>query len=124
MEEPGAIDRAAFDALLDSVGGDREFLAELLQTFFEDSPRLLEEMEAALSGGKADEFRRAAHSLKSSSASLGALPLSRICKELEELWKAGSLALAPGPLSWAAAEYARVRPALEALAGLAGSQGV
>jgi HPt (histidine-containing phosphotransfer) domain-containing protein len=113
--EPDVIDRAVLDSLLDSVGGDREFLAELLQAYFDDAPNLLRAMRAALVVADAEAFRRAAHSLKSNSANFGAMVLSRMCKELEDMGKAGALDGAGDRLAEAEAEYARVQPRLEAL---------
>jgi HPt (histidine-containing phosphotransfer) domain-containing protein len=115
MSESAPIDRAVFDDLLDGVGGDREFLAELLQTYFDDSPKLLEAMRMALAGGDAEEFRRAAHSLKSTSANFGAVRLSRMCKELEDMGKAGTLDSAGEWVAHAEVEYGRVRATLQAL---------
>ena len=114
MGEMDTIDHAVLAGVLDSVGGDREFLAELIETYLDDSPRLLEAMHVALGTGNADEFRRAAHSLKSNSASLGAMPLSRQARGLEEMGKAGTLEGAAAPLAEAEAEYARVKAALQA----------
>jgi len=113
MAEEDPIDRAVFDSLLESVGGDMEFVAELLQTFFDDAPNLMATLHTALAAGEADEFRRAAHSLKSNSASFGAMPLSRMSKELEDMGKAGTLAGASPKIAQAEEEYARVRAALE-----------
>lgn len=113
MVEPDAIDRAVYEGLVESVGGDKEFVAELLQTYFDDSPKLLETMHGALAAGNADEFRRAAHSLKSNSASFGAMALSRLARGLEEMGKAGTLDGAAAGMAQAEAEYARVRAALE-----------
>ncbi|HNS50841.1 MAG TPA: Hpt domain-containing protein [Anaerolineae bacterium] len=116
MDERDVIDRAVLDSLLDSVGGDREFLVELLQVYFDDAPRLLASMRTALAAGSAEEFRRAAHSLKSNSASFGAMSLSRLSKGLEEMGKAGTLDGVAASLAQAEQEYARVRTALEAAA--------
>ena len=113
MGESDIIDRAKLDDLVETIGGDREFLGELLQTYFDDAPKLLAAMHAALDTGDADEFRRAAHSLKSNSISFGAMQLSRLCKELEDMGKAGTLDGAGGRISSAEEEYARVRAALE-----------
>ena len=113
MGETDTIDYAVLAGVLDSVGGDREFLAELIETYLDDSPRLLEAMHLALAAGNAEEFRRAAHSLKSNSASLGAMPLSRLARGLEEMGKAGTLEGAAAGLAQAEAEYARVRAALQ-----------
>ena len=46
-------------------------------------------MTSALSAEDAETFRRAAHSLKSNGASLGALPLSESAKEFEMMGKVG-----------------------------------
>ena len=116
MAESDPIDGAVLDSLLDSLGGDQEFLGELLEVYFEDAPKLLERMHAALAAGTAEEFRRAAHSLKSTSANFGAMVLSGISKKLEDLGKTGSLDGAGEGLALAEAEYGRVRAELEALA--------
>jgi len=116
MSQFDPVDRAVLDGLLDSLGGDREFLVELLQTYLEDSPRLLAAMRTALLAGNAEELRRAAHTLKSNSATFGATTLSRLARSLEEMGKAGALDSAAAGLAQAEAEYARVRAALEAAA--------
>ncbi len=117
MTEGEAIDRVVFGGLVDSTGGDQEFLAELLEAYFEDAPSLVARMRAALAADNADEFRRAAHSLKSTSANFGAMGLSRMCRELEDMGKGGSLDGASERLALAEAEYARVRAELDAIAG-------
>ena len=115
MTEADVIDRAAFDALLELVAGDQEFLVELLQTYFDDSPRLLGAMRSTLAAGNAEEFRRAAHSFKSNSKTFGAMALSELAKGLEEMGKSGMLEGAAARIAQAEAEYARVKAALQAL---------
>jgi HPt (histidine-containing phosphotransfer) domain-containing protein len=117
MSEREPIDTAVLNGLLGSVGGDLEFLGELLATYFDDSPNQLATMHAALAAGDADQFRRAAHSLKSNSASFGAMALSGLCKSLEDLGKAGTLQGAGELLAQAEQEYGRVQAALQAAAG-------
>jgi|SRR6266851_5222114 len=114
MSEPNPINRAALDDLLAATGGDRAFLAELIDTYFEDSATLLPAMRQALSAGSAEQLRRAAHSLKSNSASLGALGLAVLCRELEEQGRAGALGGAEQRLAQVEAEYEHVRHALQA----------
>jgi HPt (histidine-containing phosphotransfer) domain-containing protein len=110
------VTQAAFEALIRSVGGDLEFLRELIDTYFEDSPKLLAALHAALAAGNTAEFRRAAHSLKSASASMGAMGSSRMCQEMEEIGKACALDGADATLGRAEEEYTRVRAALESVA--------
>jgi len=77
------LDMTTFEELKQMSGAD--FIDELVDTFLEDSPKLVHEMKAALQSGDADSFRRAAHSLKSNSATFGATRLSELSRELEML---------------------------------------
>ena len=85
------VDRAALDNLLETTGGDPAFLAELIETYLTDSLDLLATMELAVSGSTADQLRRAAHSLKSNSASFGARGLAGLCQEFEQQARDGRL---------------------------------
>ena len=107
------IDRAVLDSLLESVGGDGEFLAELLDTYYVDTPQQFAAMHEALDTGNTEDFRRAAHSLKSNSANFGAMGLSATAKNLEEMGKTGRLEDAATHLEDAEAEYMEVKSALE-----------
>jgi HPt (histidine-containing phosphotransfer) domain-containing protein len=115
MSESEAIDLGALEVLLDSVGGDKEFLVELMQDYLDDSPRQLATMETALVAGDAEGLRRAAHSLKSNSITFGATNLAGLCKELEDLGKSGKLDGAGAKIVGASAEYERVRQALQSI---------
>jgi len=75
------IDDAAFAELQASAGAD--FVRELVDTFLEEAPRMLEELRSAAAEGRADAFRRAAHSLKSNANTFGALDLGALARELE-----------------------------------------
>jgi HPt (histidine-containing phosphotransfer) domain-containing protein len=108
------IDQATLDELLDSLGGDHEFLAELIETFFEDTPVQLTAIHQALESGDAEIVRRAAHSLKSNSASFGAMHMHKLCKELEDIGKNGVLDDAARLTAEIETEYQRVHDALAA----------
>lgn len=113
MNDVSVIDREVLDNLLASVGGDGEFLDELLETYFADTPQQFTAMHDALENGNADEFRRAAHSLKSNSANFGAMDLSQKAKNLEDLGKNGDLNYAAETLREAESEYMKVKSVLE-----------
>ncbi len=83
------LDRSTFEELRQISGPD--FIDELVDTYLEDAPKLVLEMEAALEAKDAETFRRAAHSLKSNSATFGAMRLSNLAKELEMLAKENKL---------------------------------
>ena len=76
-----AIDPHTFDELQANAGAD--FVAELVDTFAEEAPPLLDEMRKALADGAAERFRRAAHSIKSNSSTFGATRLAAMARELE-----------------------------------------
>lgn len=75
------IDPHVFDELQASAGAD--FVAELVDTFAEEAPPIVAEMRAALAEGSGERFRRAAHSLKSNSATFGATRLADLARTLE-----------------------------------------
>ena len=75
------IDAATFAELQESAGAD--FVAELVDTFLEETPALLTELRSARHAADADRFRRAAHSIKSNSQTFGALGLGALARELE-----------------------------------------
>jgi len=108
------IDLAAFAELLETVGGDRDFLAELVETYRADCPLLFAELRAAVAAGDSPAARRAAHTLKSTSASMGALGLAAQCREIEAAAAAGDLDELDERVEQAAATYADVEAALRA----------
>jgi two-component system, sensor histidine kinase and response regulator len=114
MAEPDVIDRATLESLLETVGGDADFLGEMIDAYFEDTPQLLEAMRRALATASPVELRRAAHSLKSNSTNFGALALAGLCKDLEERGSSGALDGAAALVAQVEAEYERVKLALDA----------
>ena len=75
------IDAATFAELQEAAGA--EFVGELIGTFLEEAPQMLAELRAAQAAGAADDFRRAAHSIKSNANTFGALRLGEMARELE-----------------------------------------
>jgi HPt (histidine-containing phosphotransfer) domain-containing protein len=78
-----AIDAEAFARLLEITGGDPEFLAELVDTYLQDGAAQVEALRVAATSGDIEGVVRPAHTLKSSSASVGAMPLAELCRTLE-----------------------------------------
>jgi two-component system, sensor histidine kinase and response regulator len=113
MKTDEIIDQATFAGLLDSLGGDVDFLSELVEAYFTSSPELIGSMRQALASGEASALQRAAHSLKAGSASFGALAFAARCKEVEDLGKAGALAEAEARVGALEAAYAQVAAALQ-----------
>lgn len=109
------LDQAALKNLQEMVGGDTEFLVELIDTFLADAPQMLADMRHAVGGRDAAGLRLAAHSLKSNSGDFGAMALFTLCWELEGMGKAGTLEGTAEKVAQAEAEYEQVKAALEAM---------
>ena len=75
------IDKAVYAELQETAGA--EFVAELVDTFFEEASGMLAELRSARAENHADRFRRAAHSLKTNSNTFGAMRLGALARELE-----------------------------------------
>ncbi|MEM7041224.1 MAG: response regulator [Pseudomonadota bacterium] len=87
-----SIDLAPIEALRSlDPSGERQLLHRAIAKFMEYSDDLLTRFENAVATGDAAETSRMAHSLKSSSANLGATDVSRHCAEIEKLAASGSL---------------------------------
>lgn len=91
MPQSEIIVQAVFSDLLDSVGGDLDFMLELVEAYISSTPELFTTIQQALETANASALQRAAHSLKSGSASFGALSFANQCKELEDMGKSGLL---------------------------------
>ena len=83
------------EELAASVGGDRGFVVELIDAYLADSATQVDAVEAAAEADDADAIVRPAHTLKSSSATLGARRLSELARAVEMAGRSGSLAGEP-----------------------------
>jgi HPt (histidine-containing phosphotransfer) domain-containing protein len=112
--KPPALSESEFQALVEMVGPDSpEVLVDLLDTYIDESSGLVAAIESALGSGELQSALRPAHSLKSSSASIGALTLSRLCADLEAHLRGGMPGLnVPEQVLKITDEFARVSDAL------------
>lgn len=110
-----ALDRSVLERLEFLQDAEHDYLGELITTYLESAPQLLSALRAAVTNQDAPAAQKAAHTLKGSSASLGALTLAAHCKELEMLARAGTLDGASAWLTKIEEEYRRVQHALEAV---------
>jgi signal transduction histidine kinase/CheY-like chemotaxis protein len=114
-DEAAVLDPAALRALLDTVGGEFAFLVELIDSFRDEAPRLLAELQRAVEHGDTATVERMAHSLKSNATDFGATTMARLCRELEGQARAGNLAAAPDLAAAIAADFDGVVAALTAI---------
>ena len=73
-------------ASLKELGGEEDpgLVLELVGMFLQDAPLRMKEIETSLANGDILTLERAAHTLKSSSANIGALGLSELCRRIVE----------------------------------------
>jgi HPt (histidine-containing phosphotransfer) domain-containing protein len=108
-----SLDDAALGNLRD-LGGD-EFLGEVIDAFLADAPELIATLRRSLDDRGSEELRRAAHTLKSNGATLGAEHFAELCRTLEQCAKEGKLAGAAELVDRIEQEYRALEDALSAL---------
>jgi signal transduction histidine kinase/DNA-binding response OmpR family regulator len=115
-ESPKVLDQWSLERLRVGLGKQADqMLPGLIDKFYQDSERLLCQARQALAQGEADDLRRAAHSLKSTSATFGAMALSSVARNLEVAAREGRLEGAGDQIAQAETEFNRARTALEAM---------
>jgi HPt (histidine-containing phosphotransfer) domain-containing protein len=116
-EPTPAVDAGAFASFVEMVGQDMpKVVVDILDTYCEEAAHLLGSIVGFSATGNLEEMVRPVHSLKSSSASVGALRLSAMCAELEQHLRGFGPEVDVGQhVRQIDAEHARVRVELDAL---------
>lgn len=99
---------------LDPSGANR-LMARVLTAYRDSLARLRRQIEQARETGDLAATRLAAHTLKSSSASIGALQLAALCAQAELAIREGQIHVLPQVLTRLAEETARVDAAVQHL---------
>jgi signal transduction histidine kinase/DNA-binding NarL/FixJ family response regulator/HPt (histidine-containing phosphotransfer) domain-containing protein len=108
---PPVLDGDVLEELRSILGTEVD---RLIEVFLDDTPRLIAALEAAVVGPDYDMLRNASHTLKSSSANLGAMSLSNAAKKLELATRTQTLERPAVAVAVIANEFARARQALRA----------
>ncbi len=118
----GELDLEALAELLEAdPDGKAGFLRTLVSRFVEvEAPARLSALSEAIGRADAQSLTQVAHSLKGSSATVGAKRMAEVCLRLEELGGSGTVQTAESLLSELEKEFGRARVALEALVGVRG----
>ena len=110
------IDPQAIENLRALNPGDHdEFLREIVGIFLEDTPQRIAELDQSLKAGDVPKFTRAAHSIKGSSANLGAMALRFVAEKLEHESRTNGLGGVAALVDAVMAEFARARAELDKL---------
>nr|WP_211368278.1 hybrid sensor histidine kinase/response regulator [Pseudoxanthomonas gei] len=104
------LDHSMLDELQEIAG---EETVRIIGLFLEDAPRLIGRLETASTVPDLEAMRDAAHTLKSSSANVGAMALSTAAKRVELGARAMKLDRPAVAVALVIAEYARARMALQ-----------
>jgi HPt (histidine-containing phosphotransfer) domain-containing protein len=108
-----SIDPEAIANLRDLNPGDNgEFLREIVSIYIEDTPKRIADLKACLASGDVQTFTRAAHTIKGSSANVGAQVLKAIAERLEMISRKDGLGAVSGLIADCEAEFAKVRDEL------------
>jgi CheY-like chemotaxis protein len=91
-EDEVVVDSTVLHHLQESLGGDdaKKVIDELIMIFVRDTRTLLDTLDEAIAHEDRETWTRLAHTLKSSSAQMGAKRLSLLCKELEQAGRKGT----------------------------------
>ncbi len=108
---PPVLNASVLDDLRDVLGGEVD---KIIALYLEDAPRLIAQLERAVVGNDPIALRVAAHTLKSSSANVGATTLSEAARDLEHGARDGTLAKPEALVARIVGEFAQVRTALQA----------
>lgn len=103
------IDRGVLDELRELLGDD---LDQLIRVYLDTTPPLIERLENATAARNFDALRDIAHSLKSSSANLGAMTLANAAGRIELGARMKTLDRPAVAVALLAMEFKRVRLAL------------
>src|SRR5438552_2293909 len=116
MADTPVIDLQAIENLraLNPDDGD-EFLREIIAIYLEDTPLRIAELEQCLAAGDTPKFTRAAHSVKGSSANLGALTVRGAAEKIEHHSNKQGLDNVVGMIADLKNEFARAQAELSKL---------
>ena len=107
-----ALDATIIGDLLDTMGDE---FGDLVRVYLEDAPQRLRELEFAAEGNDAAAQVAPAHTLKSSSANIGATALSELARHIEQTARSG-IATTPADIAHGIRrEYERVAEELSVL---------
>jgi signal transduction histidine kinase/DNA-binding response OmpR family regulator/HPt (histidine-containing phosphotransfer) domain-containing protein len=101
--------------------GQPDVISRVVGLYLASAPEVVKDLQTAAERGETATVYRLAHSLKSSSAMVGALRLSALCKALEGRARGAPDGTVPDGLQEIETEYARVIEALGKLGGGAAS---
>lgn len=106
---------APLQRLSDELGGDPEFVRELLITYIDTLPPILQSIREGIASSDQAMAKRGAHTLKGSSVNVGAYRITALAIRLGELIGLGSFSEAQAMLPLLSREHDRVKQEIPAI---------
>ena len=104
-----SIDLSVLESICEMAGEEASLLVEeMVTSYLDDTEIRLQAIASAIKTANAESIFQAAHSMKSSSANLGAVNLAQLCEELERLGKDKTIEGTESLLSNAESEFQQV----------------
>ena len=97
-----------------------DFVVELAGDFLSDATARMARLRQALARGDADSLMLEAHTLKSSSANMGALAFAELAKQFEAAGRNGDLAVPAAEINCFERQFAAVKESLEKFLSMPG----
>lgn len=113
MSDSQILDQGALDRLKE-WGGDK-LLAQMLRLYLDNAPGRMSQIRNGLTGGDVKEAERGAHSLKSSSANVGAERVRHIAADMEHAAAGGDSAAVQALLPSLESAFSQAISALESV---------
>jgi HPt (histidine-containing phosphotransfer) domain-containing protein len=89
-----------------------ELVEKVINIYSKDAPQLMTAISDAIAQSDPEALKKAAHTLKSSSANVGAVTLAELCKTLEMMGREKAIEKADEVAGKLSGEYSRVLAAL------------
>jgi CheY-like chemotaxis protein/HPt (histidine-containing phosphotransfer) domain-containing protein len=103
------------DGALGRMAGDRDLLEEVARLFEEEGVKMLDGIRQAWAAQDVPLLVRLAHTVKGSSANIGALAVTHAAEEIENQLRSGSLEGLSGPIERLTVEMDRLRAEIDLL---------
>ncbi len=114
MTSPSSFPCFDIDRLRETIGEDLDFEHVLLDEYLSQSAEILDRLAGMLAAGDPAGVRAAAHELKGSSRTIGALAVGEVCQTLETIGGSGHLNGAEEAHETLLHEFDRLRVAIHA----------
>jgi two-component system, sensor histidine kinase and response regulator len=103
------------ESALRTVDGERELLDGMIAIFMRQTPRVMQDIDAAIAGAEVSTLEIAAHKLKGSVAMFGARAAREAAQRLEDLAESRDLSMVPPAREALGVEIERLTAALDAV---------